>query len=812
MVGAATPTGFVLRVKTTGTFARAVVALDVGLTSPITTPDFTPTGEGIATVAVTDLDPDTRYHYAIEDSDGQDTTFPGQVRTLPPAGAPASFTIGAASCAGSTPDVEGEGAVLAPSRLSNSTIFDTIRVRALAEDWRAWIGMGDWHYYDLGSDKHGIVGASITEYRRAWDDVLLQSRQHELYRSVNTVAMYDDHDFGPDNSDRTSPGRDNAVAAWQERTPHYLRGSGDPLGANYHSFQIGRILFVVLDCRANRDPNSDADTPSKQMLGVEQETWLSNTLFASTAQALVLVSTAQWEHPTGVDTWASFTHARQRVIDILGAPGGDASRSWLPRMWLVQGDAHSTGIRRENLYGGFPVAQFAALDASPSGAQSWKDLAVSSQRGQYGTLSVADVGSSITITATAYTFSTALGSYSHVITLDEEPGPDPEPPIILPPPTEARKRTSVTWLACNAVNGTVIDELPDLTGSFGRVLCEHTSTNLTTPIGSPGRNIDQIVAATHPGRTMIVPIVNDIPAGAGWILPRELGTDPYCQLGVVSLEGYWLRRTINDHNFVDQDIGSVIAGSLIADGESKDGIGQGMGFLVDAVPTGVIASREYFAKSRKHIFPALDELSMSPGGPEFTVDVEWSDTSQTRIDKIARLKPRIGAQADLPVIFEVTANSIFESKSSAEARYKYLEDWSSGKAGNWMRAYSSGQGEDQPESQPVIDLAALADGWPIIEHYFQPGTDITDPLILDGHAQAEYDRIHAGTTIWRLTTRWDAYPMLGVDWYLGDDVAWVVKGSGHPTGVMGQGRVIGWTLDLQKSEVELVLEGSNGSI
>jgi len=59
--------------------------------------------------------------------------------------------------------------------------------------------------------------------------------------------------------------------------------------------------------------------------------------------------------------------------------------------------------------------------------------------------------------------------------------------------------------------------------------------------------------------------------------------------------------------------------------------------------------------------------------------------------------------------------------------------------------------------------------------------------------------------VWELSARWDQYPRLNVDWAIGDDIGWDLVGHGHPDGVQGVGRAIGWTLDTQRGLVRPIL-------
>jgi hypothetical protein len=422
-IGATTSSSATVVAKVTGSQVRLVVSDSANLASPIFFDPVAPISLGIVRFTATGLAANRRYYFAIEESGIRDTFYPGQFRTHPPLDQPASFVIGLASCAGGTPAYPSASpSVLAPTRLSNSPVFDTILQKALAEEWLLFIHAGDLHYYDIGSGVF-VPNSDLTTYRRAYDDVMLQPLQHALYRNVATAYMYDDHDFGPNNSDRTAPGRANAIQAYQERVPHYPRGASTSTEPNYQSFQIGRVLFVMWDCRADRDPPSTPAGPGKTMLGAGQRAWFESLLSSSSAAALVVVTTSEWDE-SGTDTWGGYPDERAEIVRILSAPGGDPGKSWLRRMCVLQGDAHALGISSTNLWGGFPVYMFSAMDSAPTGAEPWRDIGSLPGRGQFGTLAVTDTGEKITMTGTGWVGATSAMRYSFTV-----PDGDPVPAV-----------------------------------------------------------------------------------------------------------------------------------------------------------------------------------------------------------------------------------------------------------------------------------------------------------------------------------------------------------------------------------------------
>lgn len=100
--GAATPSGFEVRAKVTGTTASLVVSQSSDLSSPVATvgPVTPDASTGLCVFTVTGLAASTRYYWGVKVDGTVDAAFPGTCKTFPVAGKPASFTIAAGVCAG----------------------------------------------------------------------------------------------------------------------------------------------------------------------------------------------------------------------------------------------------------------------------------------------------------------------------------------------------------------------------------------------------------------------------------------------------------------------------------------------------------------------------------------------------------------------------------------------------------------------------------------------------------------------------------------------------------------------------------------
>lgn len=366
--------------------------------------------------------------------------------------------------------------------------------------------------------------------------------------------------------------------------------------------------------------------------------------------------------------------------------------------------------------------------------------------------------------------------------------------------------TVVTWLGCDAVAGRIIEDLPDLvpSGTIGHLLGSYTSAQFRLPIplggyGAPPRGWE---AATEPGRSMIVAVLAGVPVWAGLVLTRRGGTEATVDLACVSPEGYLDRRYVGTHTWTQQDEASVIAAGLIGDAN-----GEGLGLVVDAPATGTLRDRTYADQDDATVYSRLRELMGASDGPEWTITLEWSDSTQTAVTKVVRVRKRIGYEAGTPdaVFSTASANAVASSVGASEARYVLTEDYGSGSGANHVVATSAGEGDSRPQSVPARNEALFAAGWPRWEHRYSPSSSITKQSTLDGHAQRALALMFRGARTVTITARADAYPLLGTDWATGDDIGYDLTGHRHPNGLTGVARAIGWDLDPEAGTVSPIL-------
>ena len=127
----------------------------------------------------------------------------------------------------------------------------------------------------------------LQAFRNKYSRVFNENFQR-LTASIPLMAMWDDHDYGKDNSDGTYPYKEEAKRVFKESYPVYPFEVEN--GGIYYKFSIADVDVFVLDARWYRSPMQNEDGEDKKMLGDEQLVWLLNGLKGSKAAFKIVFS------------------------------------------------------------------------------------------------------------------------------------------------------------------------------------------------------------------------------------------------------------------------------------------------------------------------------------------------------------------------------------------------------------------------------------------------------------------------------------------------------------------------------------------
>ncbi len=374
--GAVSPESFTVTAQLAGGVAAAadvvlVVRREPGAGEVGRFPPAAISTAGVARFDVSGLEPATRYRWAIAARGRQERYRTGTLTTLP--AGPASFTLAFGSCA---------------STGSSGQVFDRIREAAPL----LFIHAGDFHYEDIDDDAPAAI-------RRAYARSLRAPAQQSLWLEVPVLYTWDDHDYGGNDSDRTTRSRDAARTVYRELVPHYPLPLEGPVA---QAVTVGRVRVIVTDGRSERDPSRAPGGPGKSMLGQAQLAWLLDELLRARDEAalIIWVNSVPWiSNDPSSDSWAAYSEERRRIADFL-------VEHRIENLVMLSGDAHMLAADdgSNNRYAsdrsgpGFPVYHAAALDRRGSVKGGPYSEGAYPGGGQFGLLTVEDAGTEIRVT------------------------------------------------------------------------------------------------------------------------------------------------------------------------------------------------------------------------------------------------------------------------------------------------------------------------------------------------------------------------------------------------------------------------------
>jgi alkaline phosphatase D len=216
-------------------------------------------------------------------------------------------------------------------------IFDAMaRQRA---DWTLWLGD---NVYLREADTTSAAGIAA-RYRQVRKLPALQA----LLRTGNHLAIWDDHDYGPNDANASYTLKGASLAAFRRYWANPSYGLPGVPGV-FTIAHTGDVDFFMLDDRWYRDADA-LIAPDKALYGPAQMRWLKNALLNSSATFKVIVGGGQFlsvDHP--FEGWHHFPEERQDFIDWLTMQKVDG-------VLFVSGDRHHTELLKMERPGTYPL-------------------------------------------------------------------------------------------------------------------------------------------------------------------------------------------------------------------------------------------------------------------------------------------------------------------------------------------------------------------------------------------------------------------------------------------------------------------------
>ncbi|HEY4652123.1 MAG TPA: alkaline phosphatase D family protein, partial [Pontibacter sp.] len=164
-----------------------------------------------------------------------------------------------------------------------------------------------------------------------------------LLGSVHNYAIWDDHDYGPNNADRSFWEKNQTLEAFKTfwANPNYISEEGIT-----GTFQWNDVQFFLMDDRWFKSPNSR--TTDKAYLGEKQLNWLIDALHASSATFKVICVGGQVLNPAAVkENYSNHPEERQKLLDAI-------AQANIKGVIFMDGDRHFTELTKLERKGTYP--------------------------------------------------------------------------------------------------------------------------------------------------------------------------------------------------------------------------------------------------------------------------------------------------------------------------------------------------------------------------------------------------------------------------------------------------------------------------
>ncbi len=235
-----------------------------------------------------------------------------------------------------------------------------LAIHAKRPDFMLWLG--DNIYY--------VEPDWLTEsgMRNRWRKSRQQPELQPLLASTHHYAIWDDHDYGPNDSDASYRLKDVSLKVFSDYFPQIRYGTPETPGCFYR-FEWGDVEFFMLDNRTYRTPNKMRTASNRQMLGRAQLEWLKQSLRSSLATFKVIACGGQMINPmVYFEGWGLFPEEQKELIEFI-------VKERITGVLFLSGDRHMGELLRIIPEGGYPLYELTASPLTAGPAQGHPDEA-----------------------------------------------------------------------------------------------------------------------------------------------------------------------------------------------------------------------------------------------------------------------------------------------------------------------------------------------------------------------------------------------------------------------------------------------------
>ena len=179
---------------------------------------------------------------------------------------------------------------------------------------------------------------SLSGYQKRYTHTRNIKEMQPLLSNTHHYAIWDDHDYGPNNTDRSNIHKYDALKAFQQFWANPTYGFYDESCA-VTQFKYNDAEFFLLDDRWFRSPN-DRKTGERVYLGEAQLQWLIDALVRSKATFKFVAIGGQVLNSAPVfENYSTYPKEREKLLNLL-------AEEEIKNVIFLTGDRHKTELSK----------------------------------------------------------------------------------------------------------------------------------------------------------------------------------------------------------------------------------------------------------------------------------------------------------------------------------------------------------------------------------------------------------------------------------------------------------------------------------
>lgn len=214
------------------------------------------------------------------------------------------------------------------------------RMKQKQNDFMVWLGDDVYYWKKSYSSYDGMLNYNL-RLRKTF------KKYRDFLSATPQYAIWDDHDYGPDNSDKNFVLKDSSLEVFKGVWPNTYP-QGEQLKGNYFNFRYYDAEFFMCDDRYFRAPDGDS---LGDFLGETQLVWLKNKLLSSDAvfKFIAIGSQVLNDNHFG-ESYALYPRERNDLFDFI-------AKNNITGVIFLTGDKHYSELSKRD-WNGFPLYDF----------------------------------------------------------------------------------------------------------------------------------------------------------------------------------------------------------------------------------------------------------------------------------------------------------------------------------------------------------------------------------------------------------------------------------------------------------------------